>query len=177
MGSPNAGLFTSTTEEWPTPGPFFDTLDREFGFNLDPCASADNAKCERFFTKADDGLRHRWDGVVFMNPPYGRVLGAWAEKAYTESRHCVVVGLIPARTDTAYWHRYVMRADEIRLIRGRLHFDCVEHRERVSNGSARAHNAPFPSAVVVWRPGVEGLPRLASIDRSGSRVRTEGEGE
>lgn len=119
----NAGLFSSNEESWSTPKSLFAALDAEFGFTLDPCASAENATVERFFTKDDDGLAQDWDGVVFMNPPYGRTIGRWVEKAYRESlRGAVVVCLIPARTDTAYWHDYVMRASEVRFIRGRLHF-------------------------------------------------------
>jgi site-specific DNA-methyltransferase (adenine-specific) len=141
----NRGIFSSNTDEWATPKNLFRALDAEFNFTLDPCADETNAKCARYFTEADDGLAQPWDGIVFMNPPYGRDIGKWVKKAYEESlRGATVVCLIPARTDTAYWHDYAMQADEVRFIRGRLHFGGEHERT--------AHNAPFPSAVVVFRP-------------------------
>lgn len=133
-------LFTSDTAEWATPRDTFDRLDAEFGFDLDPCATAENAKCARYFTRADDGLSQEWTGRVFCNPPYGRAIGAWVQKA-RESAHTtaeLVVLLIPARTDTRYWHDHVV-GGEIRFLRGRLKF----------GGSDTG--APFPSAVVVFR--------------------------
>ncbi len=133
--------FSSATDEWATPQWLFEALDREFGFTLDPCATAQNAKCERFFTRAEDGLRQTWAAeVVFMNPPYGREIGAWIRKACESAQQgATVVCLVPARTDTEWWHRYVMRG-EIRLLRGRVKFGGAEH------------GAPFPSAVIVFRP-------------------------
>lgn len=138
-----AGLqvhYSSNTIEWATPPDLFQRLDREFGFTLDPCSTADNAKCARHYTKAENGLLQDWSNdVVFMNPPYGRAIGAWIAKAHEESkRGAIVVCLIPARTDTAYWHDHVMQADEVRLLRGRLRF-----------GGAKAA-APFPSAIVIF---------------------------
>lgn len=152
----NAGLFSSNEDAWATPQDLFDALNNEFQFTLDPCASHGNAKCARYFTKEDDGLSKPWDGVVFMNPPYGRGIAQWVSKAYEESlRGMTVVCLIPARTDTAYWHDYVMRSDEVRFIRGRLHFGGDHERS--------AHNAPFPSAIVVFGaprpPLMKGMPR------------------
>jgi len=140
----HTGLFTSLSNEWATPQEFFDKLDTEFHFNLDPCATSKNAKCSRYFTQADDGLARDWDGSrVFVNPPYGHEISKWVRKSWEESqRGCLVVMLIPARTDTRYWHDYVMKADEIRFIRGRLYFNVGE----------RTGRAPFPSAVVVFRP-------------------------
>ena len=155
----NEGLFSSTTDEWETPADFFAMLDAEFGFTLDVCATAANAKCERYFTKADDGLIQPWEGVCWMNPPYGKEIGRWVEKAYKASLDgATVVCLIPARTDTAYWHDYAMRADEVRLVRGRLAF----------GGTAkRGHNAPFPCAVVVFRPAQSNVaPILSGMGRS-----------
>ena len=139
----NKGVhFMSTTSEWETPQDVFDALNGEFGFTLDPCATADNAKCVRFYTIEDDGLSRDWSGeVVFMNPPYGREIGKWAKKAYEESRQATIVCLVPSRTDTRYWHDYFMKADEIRFIRGRLKF-----------GGSK-NSAPFPSAIVVFRCG------------------------
>lgn len=134
--------FSSASGEWSTPPDVFAALDAEFGFTLDPCATPDNAKCARYFTRGDDGLAQSWTGErVFMNPPYGRVIGGWMRKAYEESRGgALVVCLIPARTDTAWWHDYVIPYGETRFIRGRLKF-----------GGA-ANSAPFPSAIVVFRP-------------------------
>ena len=138
----NNSLFTSTTEEWATPQAFFDTLNAEFGFVQDVCATPENAKCQSYFTKADNGLERHWrtDGPVFMNPPYGRAIAGWVHKAASEAaRGCTVVALLPARTDTRWWHDYCAMADEIRFLRGRLKF-----------GDAKS-NAPFPSVVVIWR--------------------------
>jgi site-specific DNA-methyltransferase (adenine-specific) len=133
--------FSSQTDEWATPPEVFARLDAEFGFTLDPCATPENATCLRYFTRETDGLAQDWSGeVVFMNPPYGRAIGLWIQKAHQEAqRGATVVCLIPARTDTAYWHDYCMRG-EIRFLRGRLKF-----------GEA-TNSAPFPSAVVIFRP-------------------------
>lgn len=133
--------FSSATCEWATPQWLFDAVSREFVFTLDPCATPENAKCSRFFTAERDGLSQDWSGdVVFMNPPYGSVIGRWMQKAFESAQTgATVVCLVPARTDTAWWHRFAMRG-EIRLLRGRLKF-----------GQA-ASCAPFPSAIVIFRP-------------------------
>ena len=134
-------LFKSETDDWATPQYIFDGLDAEFGFELDVCASPSNAKCEHYFTVEDDGLSQVWgQRVCWMNPPYGRDIAKWMRKAYESSLDgATVVCLVPARTDTAWWHRYATRGD-IRYLRGRLKF-----------GEA-INSAPFPSAVVVFRP-------------------------
>lgn len=138
----NEGLFSSNTNEWATPDDFFKELDAEFHFDLDPCCTHENAKCERHYTIEDDGLTKNWGGHrVFCNPPYGRQIKDWVKKCYMESRTAdtLVVMLIPARTDTSYFHEYIYhKAREIRFIRGRLHF----------NDSPAG--APFPSMVVVF---------------------------
>lgn len=146
--------FSSETDDWATPAAFFDRLDTEFNFTLDPCASVDNAKCGRYFTKEDDGLSQDWSGeTVFMNPPYGRAISNWLRKAYEESQEgTTVVALIPSRTDTRYWHDYVMKATEIRFVKGRLKF-----------GDGR-NSAPFPSAVVIWRGIGEGYPKISTME-------------
>lgn len=133
--------FSSKTCLWETPQDFFEKLDAEFGFTLDVCAIPANAKCKRFFTPRIDGLKQEWRGVCWMNPPYGREIARWVEKAH-ESARCgtIVVCLLPARTDTAWWHSFVMQASEIRFVRGRLKF------------VGASSSAPFPSAVVVFRP-------------------------
>lgn len=135
--------FSSADDNWATPDDVFKALDAEFNFTLDPCASIGNAKCPRFFTKDIDGLSQDWGvNTVFMNPPDGRVISKWIKKAYESTRGgATVVCLIPARTDTQWWHEYVMKG-EIRLIKGRLKF----------NG--HINSAPFPSAVVIFKATV-----------------------
>jgi site-specific DNA-methyltransferase (adenine-specific) len=131
----------SKTNEWATPSDLFDELNREFNFTLDPCSTKDNAKCQKFYTKQDDGLSKSWAGErVFMNPPYGREIGHWIRKAYLETS-ALVVCLIPSRTDTKYWHEYCMKANEIRFVEGRIRFGI---------GLAPA---PFPSCIVVFQAG------------------------
>lgn len=140
---------SSSSDEWETPAEFFRTLDREFGFTLDPCATVENAKAERYFTVAEDGLAQPWSGRVFMNPPYGRAIGRWVAKAKreAESNAEVVVCLLPARTDTRWWHDHCEAAAERRFIKGRLVFNGAKH------------NAPFPNVVVVFRrPVPRGKP-------------------
>ncbi|MGG4028671.1 DNA N-6-adenine-methyltransferase [Bacillus subtilis] len=134
-------MFSSETDLWATPQYFFDRLDREFNFTLDPCSNGINNKCEKFFTAEENGLLQNWQGnAVFMNPPYGRVIGDWVKKAYEEGlkEKTSVVALIPARTDTKYWHEYVMNAKEIRFVKGRIKF------------GDSSNSAPFPSAVVIF---------------------------
>lgn len=147
--------FSSETNEWATPQCFYDRLDAEFRFTLDPCADNNNAKCSKYYTQEDDGLSKTWAGeTVFMNPPYGRVIGDWIRKAYEESLNegTTVVAMIPARTDTRYWHDYVMGAQEIRLVKGRLKF-------------GDGHNsAPFPSAVIIFKGASYNLPKLSVMD-------------
>lgn len=143
MSRIHGGMFTSDRLDWETPQAFFDLVDAEFGFTLDAAASSDNAKCAMYYGIEEDGLTQPWRGTVWCNPPYGRSIKDWVRKGFEESRlGATVVMLIPARTDTAYWHDYVMQAAEIRLLRGRLVFGGGES------------NAPFPNALVVFRPGV-----------------------
>lgn len=134
-------MFSSNTNEWATPRSFFQALDAEFHFNLDPCATPENAKCADFYTIENDGLTQDWGGRrVFCNPPYGRAIAAWVRKCYEEAQkpNTLVVLLIPARTDTEYFHKYIYhKAWEIRFVRGRLHFN-------------EAGPAPFPSMVVIF---------------------------
>lgn len=132
--------FSQESDEWATPQWLFDALNKEFGFTLDPCSSGDNAKCADHFTMKENGLLRDWSGhVVFMNPPYSAV-SDWMRKAYGSAQDgATVVCLIPSRTDTAWWHDYAMKG-EIRFLRGRLKFGDAEN------------SAPFPSAIVVFRP-------------------------
>mgnify|MGYP002682524961 CR=1 FL=1 len=134
---------TSKAEDWETPLWLFEELDREFGFTVDVCATERNAKCERFFSPEDNGLAQEWQGICWMNPPYGRTIGEWMEKALNASRGgATVVCLVPARTDTAWWHSFVTKASEIRFLKGRLCF-----------GRTCRDSAPFASAIVIYRPG------------------------
>jgi len=133
--------FSSASAEWSTPQDLFDELDAELGpFDVDAAASAENAKCGRYFTAAEDGLAQTWRGRVWLNPPYGRQIALWVEKAWRSAQETaeLVVCLVPARPDTRWWHDYCT-CGEVRFLRGRLRF----------NGSASG--APFPSAVVVFR--------------------------
>ena len=141
--SVNKGLMSSNTSEWATPQAFFDELNKEFGFTLDPCSTHLNCKCKKHYTKEDDGLSKDWQGeVVFCNPPYGREIVEWVKKCHSEAQKGVtVVMLIPARTDTSYFHDYIYGKYEIRFVRGRLHFNESKQ------------GAPFPSMVVVMRGG------------------------
>lgn len=131
--------FSSQTNEWSTPQNFFDNLNDEFKFTLDPCANKENAKCLKFYTEKDNGLVQSWDQeIVFCNPPYGREIGKWVKKA-SEAEGGVVVMLIPARTDTRYFHEYIYNKAEIRFLKGRLKFGGA------TNG------APFPSMIVIFK--------------------------
>lgn len=112
--------YSSKTDDWATPQDLFDSLNRTFNFDLDPCASVENAKCGNFHTLVQDGLEQEWRGKVFMNPPYGRGIGAWIKKAYEHDD--LVVCLLPARTDTKWWHDYCIKADTIIFMKGRLKF-------------------------------------------------------
>ena len=134
-------ISSSKSYEWETPQCLFDELDKEFGFTLDPCASHENHKCNLYHTKEDDGLSRSWKGHnVFMNPPYGGEIGKWVKKASEESAGCkIIVGLLPARTDTRYFHDWILNFTEIRFIRGRLKFSGLKTA------------APFPSMIVIWR--------------------------
>lgn len=142
MVAMTGALTTSLNDGWETPPEVFAALNAEFGFTLDVAATASNAKCDRYFDEAIDGLSQEWaPAVCWMNPPYGRTIEYWVAKAAIEtSRGATVVGLVPARTDTRWWHSWVQPWAEVRFIRGRLRFSGV------------AKDAPFPSAVVVWRP-------------------------
>jgi phage N-6-adenine-methyltransferase len=135
-------MFSSETDMWATPQEFFTELDQEFNFTLDPCASPENTKCAKYFTVDDDGLRQDWAGhTVFCNPPYGRQIGKWVKKCYEESRKpgTTVVMLIPARTDTSYFHDYVYnKAREIRFIRGRLKFGNAKNSAQKGGGASES---------------------------------------
>jgi len=134
-------MFSSKTPEWETPQSFFEKLDERWSFTLDPCSTEKTAKCKTFFTEKDNGLEMDWKGHrAFVNPPYGRSIRLWVEKAYREAlkQDTVVVCLLPARTDTRWFHDYCMKAQVIKFVKGRLKF-----------GEATT-GAPFPSMIVVF---------------------------
>ena len=135
-------MLSSKDMSWETPQDFFDKLDEEFHFTLDPCATPETAKCKKFYTKKDDGLIQDWEGeIVFCNPPYGSEIKHWVKKCYDESKkpNTIVVMLIPARTDTIYFHQYIYHKAKIRFIKGRLKF------------SNSRNSAPFPSMIVIFK--------------------------
>ncbi len=130
--------FSSSNNNWATPQDFFDKLNEEFHFELDVCATSENAKCKKYYSPAEDGLNQEWKGICWMNPPYGREIGKWMKKAFESAlTGATVVCLVPARTDTAWWFDYSANG-EIRFIKSRLKF----------GGSKNA--APFPSAIIVF---------------------------
>ena len=147
-------IFSSKTDTWATPQPFYDKLNKTYTFTLDPCASAKTAKCTSYFTEEDNGLDKDWSGhSVFMNPPYGRGIGEWLRKAHEEGQkdNTSVVCLIPSRTDTKYFHNYCMRSDLLYFVKGRLKF-----------GDSK-NSAPFPSMVVVFDGTNNGMPLVGTM--------------
>lgn len=130
--------FSSKTPEWETPKDFFDKIQSEFNLDMDVCATNKNHKLRDWWTRKDDGLTQDWKPWrCWMNPPYGREIGKWIAQAATGGAK-IVVALLPARTDTRWFHDYIYGKAEIRFVRGRLHF---------SEGG----RAPFPSMVVIFR--------------------------
>lgn len=142
----NRALLSSKKTDYCTPQDFFARLDEQFHFTLDAAAADENAKCSVYYTPETDGLNSPWDitqGAVFCNPPYRRKIGEWVRKAYEEPQKGItIVLLIPARTDTSYFHRYIYGVAEVHFVRGRLHFTD-------ENGNSYPP-APFPSMVVVY---------------------------
>jgi len=151
-----SGMYSANRKDYSTPQDFFDRLDEEFSFELDACAEEWCAKCEHYYSPEQDALKQDWTGNTFCNPPYGTGIVHWVHKAYMEAtKGSLVVCLLPARTDTVWFHTWCLKANEIRLVKGRLRFEP-------GNTSA-----PFPSAVVIYRPqlllpGVH--PILTSMD-------------
>lgn len=130
-------MFSSKTDLWSTPQDFYDKLNEEFHFETDVCALPENAKCAHYYTPEEDGLAQEWEGVCWCNPPYGREIGKWVEKAAKSSKATVVM-LLPARTDTRWFHDWIYEKAEIRFIKGRLKF------------GGQKNAAPFPSMVVIF---------------------------
>lgn len=132
--------FSSERMDWETPWELFEELHREFGFTLDVCAEEHNTKLGNYFSPEDDGLSQDWSGnTCWMNPPYGREIGKWVEKSHSEAQKGVtVVALLPARTDTRWFHNFIYKQAEIRFLKGRIKFVGAKN------------SAPFPSMIVVW---------------------------
>ena len=144
----------SENENYATPLDFFKKLDKEFHFTLDPCSDDLNYKCTKHYTRFDDGLSKSWENeTVFMTPPYGRIIPLWVEKAYKESKkhQIIIVGLLPARIDTKWFHDFCLKSCEIRFIKGRLKF------------GDSGQSAPFANILVIW-DGIHEQPFLSSIN-------------
>jgi site-specific DNA-methyltransferase (adenine-specific) len=134
-------LFSSKSDEWGTPQALYDELNRRYHFELDPCATDSNHKCERYFTKEQDGLSQSWGGYrVFCNPPYGRQIGQWVKKCAEHGKEHLAVMLIPVRTDTQWFHEYIYNKPNVDI-------EFIKRRIRFSNTSC---DAPFPSMVVIF---------------------------
>jgi phage N-6-adenine-methyltransferase len=155
-------MTVSAFTEWATPKEFYDTLDAEFKFTVDVCAKPENAKHTNFISPQDNAMSQKWHGVCWMNPPYDKTIGFWMKKAYESSQQgATVVCLIQGRsTDTRWWHEYVMRANEIRYIKDRLHFG--------KHGQFTRSN--ISSVVVVFTPYCEGPPCTTSITTKGAPI-------
>lgn len=142
-------MFSSQTKNWSTPQYLFDELNKEFEFTLDACADTSNYKVRKYFNEKSDGLSQSWmHNRTWCNPPYGREMGEWIKKAYetmllTSNANDIIVMLLPARTDTRWFHEYIYTNPncEIRFIKGRLKF------------SGHKHSAPFPSMIVIFKLG------------------------
>lgn len=145
--------FSSKSAEWETPRYLFNQLNKVYHFTLDPAATHENHLCEKYFTQDDDGLTQDWSqDIVFLNPPYGRVIKHWMKKAYEESlKGAIIICLIPSRTDTAWWHDYVMKGD-ITFLRGRLKFQNRQLPNYQEDGNFKITSAPFPTAIVKFAP-------------------------
>ena len=145
-------MFSSATDLWETPKDFFDKLNKVFRFDIDVCALPENTKYNKFFSPENNGLHQLWSGNCWMNPPYGKGIDKWIEKAYLSAKKngATVVCLVPARVDTRWWHNYCAKG-EVYFVKGRLKF-----------GNAK-NSAPFPSAVVVFRPNVADALEYASL--------------
>lgn len=151
------GMFTSNKEDWETPQDLFEKLNEEFHFTLDAAANEKNAKCAIYYTEKEDALKQNWNNeIIWCNPPYGKKIKSFVEKAfYTWLQYpkTTVVMLLPARTDTKWFHDYVYKRAEIRFLKGRLHF------------SNSKNAAPFPSMVAIWEHKEMQAQRLQELWR------------
>ena len=149
--------------EWETPQDFFDTLDREFNFTLDACANNENKKCQDYIPPEIDSLKSEWKGIIWLNPPYTKEIYKWIKKAYESSQdgNTVVVLMQGRSSDTKGWHDYIMKASEIRYIKGRLAFGL----------HGKTYNAPHMSCIIiVFRPYCKGPPSTCSINIKGETL-------
>ena len=138
----NESIFMSKKMDWETPNKLFDKLNHEFSFDIDVCATEENKKCNKYFSVDDDGLSKQWSGICWMNPPYGREIKQWVRNAYQETivqeNADKVVCLVPVRSDTKWWHEFIMNAKEIRFLNKRLSFEGSNNK------------APFAACIVVF---------------------------
>lgn len=170
-------LFSSSSDEWETPQWLFDRLDAEFHFDIDAAATQENSLASGYFTKSDDALKQEWfvdygeDGIVssiFLNPPYSKI-AAFMKKAYEESlKGATIVCLIPCRTDTRYWHNFVMQSAEIRFVKGRLKFNNRTLPSWTPNSSHKLSSATFPSCVVIF--DIRGSALLSAYGWNAPRI-------
>lgn len=147
-------LFSSKTENWHTPKDLFNELDKEFSFDCDPCTTKENPLgCRFFYTKEQDGLKQVWFKSNFINPPYGPEIGKWLERAHKHAEYLesTSVFLLPARTDTKWFHQYCYGKPnvELRFLKGRVKFIGVEQ------SGYKRNSAPFPSMLVIIRPQIK----------------------
>ena len=145
-------MFSNKNNAWCTPREFFEELNKEFNFTLDPCCMPKSALCKKYYTPNEDGLKQDWSGErVFVNPPYGREISKWVKKCFDEREKAeVIVMLIPSRTDTRYFHNWIYEKTEIRFIKGRLKFIDLDYKGKEED--RKMSPAPFPSMLVIFRP-------------------------
>jgi len=157
-------FYSSKSNEWETPKHVFDFLNKKFNFELDAAATKENALCKNYFTISDNSLTQDWSKykTIFCNPPYGKNIGKFIEKSYKESQlGCLIVLLIPARTDTKWWHNYCSLGEVI-FIKGRLRFVNRTFPSWRPNGNFKISPANFPSAIVIF--GGENNGKVSYID-------------
>ena len=174
MDGKDSVMFSKKSDEWETPKELFNKLDKEFHFNGDMAATSENRLCAHYCTRESDALKYDWvvpslTNVFFLNPPYSQI-GSFIKKAYEESQKgATVVCLIPSRTDTKYWHDYCMKALEIRFIKGRLKFGNRSlpktQDTQFKLQDRKISSAPFPSCIVIFKPGVY-TPTISSFFQS-----------
>ncbi len=157
--------YSSKSNEWESPKELFNRLNKEFNFNLDAAATKENCLCLNYFTIGNDALKQDWSqyGNTFCNPPYGRSIGKFVEKAYNESKKgIIVVMLMPSRTDTKFYHNYIMKSKEIRFIKGRCRFINRSFPSWREDGNFKITPAPFPSMIVVFDGKDYESPKISS---------------
>lgn len=166
-----AAMTSSGKDDWETPAWLFEKLNAEFHFTLDPCCTHETAKCRKHYTPEENGLLQDWQGeTVFCNPPYSRKTRknpgqiAWVKKCMEEGRKpgTTVVALLPARTDTELFHRYIYGKAEIRFLKGRVNF--IDH-------GREAGRPLFGTMICVWRGD-----RDERLDRKSENRRRVGRG-